>query len=67
MPIEPPKAITAYEKALEHYFSGDFARARELFRQNPGDSPSMIMAARCVSLIAGTTVLKNGVFVFDHK
>ncbi len=53
--------------ALEYYFAGDFVRARELFRQYPEDGPASIMAARCVSLIAGTTELKNGVFVFMYK
>lgn len=59
--------IAAYEKALEYYFSGDFSHARNLFRQYPDDPPSSIMAARCVSLMAGTTSLNHGVFVFGYK
>jgi adenylate cyclase len=35
--------VAAYEKALEHYFSGDFAMARELFRQYPDDPPAAIL------------------------
>jgi class 3 adenylate cyclase/CHASE2 domain-containing sensor protein len=60
-------AITSYSQALECYFAGDFARARGIFRQHPEDGPASIMAARCVSLLAGTTELKDGVFVFSHK
>ena len=59
--------IESYARALEHYFKGDFVSAREIFRQYPADGPASIMAARCVSLIAGTTELKNGVFVFSYK
>jgi adenylate cyclase len=49
----------SYARALELYFQGDFVGAREIFRLYPADGPASIMATRCVSLIAGTTELKN--------
>jgi adenylate cyclase len=42
----------AYERALEGYFAGDFARALEGFAALKEDPPSRVMAERCRAMIA---------------
>ncbi len=62
-----PDMLANYESALNLYFEGQYKKARELFARYPDDAPSAIMGVRCLSLIAGTTKLENGIFTMTEK
>jgi adenylate cyclase len=57
-----------YERALELYFARDFAAARDVFRSQPDDPPSRVMARRCEAMIADPPPETwNGVYVATSK
>ncbi len=49
-PAIAPAVVQRYEQALATYCAGDFAKARALLLQNPGDAPSKVLAEKCAEL-----------------
>ncbi|MGA3172095.1 MAG: adenylate/guanylate cyclase domain-containing protein [Chthoniobacteraceae bacterium] len=60
-------AFAVYEQALAAWFEGDFARALALAETQPGDPPSVYLAARCRMFIETPPVDWQGVYVFESK
>jgi adenylate cyclase len=59
---------STYERGLELYFERDFAAARDIFRSQPGDPPSRVLAHRCEAMIADPPPETwNGVYVAKSK
>jgi adenylate cyclase len=65
------EARTAYESALEAYFSGDFAQAGKLFAQaselRPDDRAAKSMYERCQTLAANPPREWDGIHVMHEK
>jgi adenylate cyclase len=66
-PPERLSAVGSYEAALDLYFAGEFAAARERFLALPGDPPGRVMAERCRLLLAQPPPAWDGVFVASTK
>jgi adenylate cyclase len=62
-----PPAIVGYEEAFAYYQQGDFARALSLLEQQPFDSPSVGLAARCREFISHPPLNWTGIYGFTSK
>jgi adenylate cyclase len=63
-----PAYVAVYEQALEAYFQGDFSRAHALAESQPGDPPSVVLAARCREYVAEPPPANwDGVYAFETK
>jgi adenylate cyclase len=63
-----PPCVAIYEEALEAYFAGNFQRALDLAAGQPGDSPSVVLAARCKGYLEEPPAMPwDGVHSYDAK
>jgi adenylate cyclase len=63
-----PAHLAVYERALDAWLEGDFQRALALAETEPGDPPSLFLAARCRAYISSPPVGEwDGVYIFETK
>lgn len=58
---------TTYIKGLKHYRLWDYYKAQEIWIWNTSDSVSLYMSERCSKILKGEAVLRNNVYIMQHK
>ncbi len=64
---ETRRSLELFAGALDLYFAGDFAAAREIFVALPDDGPARLFAGRCARLLASPPENWDGVWTFTEK
>jgi adenylate cyclase len=63
-----PPHVPVYEQALDAWLRGDFQKALAFAESEPGDTPSLFLAARCRQYLASPPAADwDGVYAFDSK
>jgi adenylate cyclase len=66
--VDASVTVRAYERALDIYWAGNFAQARDLFATIENDPPSRVMLARCEAMLLHAPPEDwNGVYVATSK
>jgi hypothetical protein len=59
---------TKYEEALNLYFLWEYQKAWRIFELESNiDSPSAVLAKRCLDILEGRLHVEGGVYKMEHK